>query len=158
MKGYLISLLGIVLISVLAEIILPAGQTAKYIKGIISIFVVYILINPIVLFLKKDFNISSYLVSDSAKIDQVLLKNMYQDQIKAKQTDLENLLEEKGYCNVKIVFNYAIVENNLILKNVSINLADLVITENNSNINKYQYIRQVVLENVALKEEEVVFE
>ena len=59
MQGYILAMLGIVVISVLVEIILPSGQTSKYIKSILAVFIVYIIVNPIITFLKSDFASSS---------------------------------------------------------------------------------------------------
>ena len=45
MQAYILSVLGIVIVSCLVEIVLPSGQTAKYIKSITAIFVIYVLLN-----------------------------------------------------------------------------------------------------------------
>ena len=158
MQCYLISVLCIVIISVLIEIILPSGQTAKYIKGIFAIFVVYVLINPVVLFLNRDFDISKYVNETSINIDETLLKKMYENQIQMHELEIETQLEKNGYKGVKVKLNYKIVDSEIIIDKAYINLNNLVITENASNINKYQYIRQLVTTNYPLKEEEVIFE
>ena len=97
MQSYILSVLGIVLVSVLIEIILPSGQTAKYIKSVFSIFVVYVLISPILSMIKKDYDITKYLQQGNMQINQTLLNNIYKDQIDAKNTDIENILENAGY-------------------------------------------------------------
>jgi len=158
MQSYLISVLCIVIISVLIEIILPTGQTAKYIKGIFSIFVVYVLINPVVLFLNKDFDISKYINEANINLDETLLKKMYDNQIETRQIDIENQLSSDGFEGVKVRLNYKIVDSEIIITKAIVNLNNLVITENAPNINKYQYIRQVVITQYPLKAEEVIFE
>lgn len=158
MQSYILSLLGIVLISVLIEIILPSGQTAKYIKSIFSIFVVYVLINPIVVMLKKDFDLSNYVNQGNIEINETLLKNIYKDQIEAKSKDIEDTLKDEGYEGTKVSIVYKIVANSIVLEKVKINLDNLVITSPNTNINKYQHIRQVVARSVAIDEEDILFE
>lgn len=158
MQSYILSLLGIVLVSVLIEIILPSGQTAKYIKSIFSIFVVYVLINPIVVMLRKDFDLSNYVNQGNIEINETLLKNIYKDQIEAKAKDIEDRLEDEGYQGAKVTIVYKIVANSIVLEKVTINLDNLVITSPNTNINKYQHIRQVVAQSVAIDEEDILFE
>ena len=158
MQGYILAILGIVIISVLVEIILPSGQTAKYIRSILSIFVVYILVNPIISLVSNDFDLKKYLSKDHIKLNQSLLTNIYDNQIEARQNDIENLLKEKGYCGVEIKILYQIVEEEIKLLKVKVDLNNLVITQSNTNINKYQYIRQVVMSQLAVKEEDIVFE
>lgn len=158
MQSYILSVLGIVLVSVLIEIILPNGQTAKYIKSIFSIFVIYVLINPLIMFLKNDFDISKYIQADNLQINKSLLNNIYKDQIQAKSKDLENTLKNEGFVGVKITILYQVVEENIVLEKVKINIDNLVINGLAPNINKYQHIRQVVAQNLMIKEEDILFE
>ena len=53
MTGYILSVLGIVIAGVFMDVILPSGTIAKYIKGIYSIFVVVVLVNPIMKLMTK---------------------------------------------------------------------------------------------------------
>lgn len=158
MQAYILSILGIVLVSVLIEIILPNGQTAKYIKGIFSIFVVFVLINPVVKFFRSDFDVSKYLVADNVAVDEKLLKNLYKEQIIATEKDIESQLESEGFSGVCVDLEYKIVEEKIILEKAKINIDKLVISDEKANINKYQFIRQVVTENYDIKEEDVIFE
>lgn len=158
MQGYILSVLGIVLVSVLIEIILPSGQTAKYIKSVFSIFVVYVLISPVLTLIKKDYDITKYVQQGNVEINQTLLNNIYKDQIEAKTVDMQNTLEKAGYSGVKVSIIYKIVNNQIVLEKVKINLDNLVITSPNTNINKYQHIRQVVAQSIEIKEEDILFE
>ena len=158
MQSYILSVIGIVFVSVLIEIILPNGQTAKYIKGIFSIFVVFVLINPVINFFKKDFDISRYIITDGVSVDKKLLKNLYKNQIIATEQDIVNTLEANGYSGVIVNLEYEIVEEKIKISKAKINLDKLVISSQNENINKYQFIRQVVTENFNILEEDVVFE
>ncbi|MBO4472509.1 MAG: stage III sporulation protein AF [Clostridia bacterium] len=78
MTGWILSIVGMVLSVTLTEILLPEGQTAKYIKGVISLMVVYVVIAPIPALLQSkidintffDFSLSSY-ESDDAFIQLI---------------------------------------------------------------------------------------
>lgn len=158
MQSYILSLLGIVLVSVLVEIILPSGQTTKYIKSIFSIFVVYVLINPVINILKQDFDLSKYVQQGSIQVNETLLNNIYKDQIDAMANTIKDNLRSEGYEGVEVSVEYKIVENSVVLEKIKINLDNLVITSPETNINKYQLIRQVVAETVEISEEDILFE
>lgn len=158
MQGYIIAVLGVVIISVLVEIILPNGQTSKYIKSILAVFVVYVLVNPVITFLKTDFDLDKYVNSGKVELNQSLLENIYNNQIEAKELELENLLYDNGYEGVKVTLLYEIVEDSIKISKAKINIKNLVITSGVENINKYQYIRQVVISELMIKEEDVIFE
>lgn len=158
MTGYIVSLLGIVIISVLVELMLPSGETAKYIKSILAVFVIYVLVNPIITFFKSDFNLDKYVNSTNINIDETLLKDLYKEQSETRAQDLENMLYEQGYKGVKIKLIYKIVEHEIIFEKAVVNIDELVITGTNTNINKYDYIRQQLTSNLLIKEENIVFE
>ena len=40
MSAWVMAIIGVISITVLVDILLPEGETAKYIKGVLSIFVV----------------------------------------------------------------------------------------------------------------------
>ena len=108
--------------------------------------------------IKKDYDITKYLQQGNMQINQTLLNNIYKDQIDAKNTDIENILENAGYSGTKVRIVFNIVDDKIILEKVKINLDNLVITSPNANINKYQHIRQVVAQSIEIKEEDILFE
>ena len=52
MSSYLLSLLGVILLVVLVDAILPSGNISKYISGIFAIVVMFVIISPIINFIK----------------------------------------------------------------------------------------------------------
>ena len=58
---WIISVVGVILLSVLTDVLLPEGQMNKYVKGIFSILLVFVIIAPIADFLNKDVKIEDIL-------------------------------------------------------------------------------------------------
>ena len=58
MKAYILAILGVVVVGILVDIIIPSGKINKFIKSIYSIFVVMVILNPIIKFFNNhsDFN------------------------------------------------------------------------------------------------------
>ena len=47
MSGWLIGIVGVVSLGVLIEILLPEGENSKYIRGIFSIIVIFVIVSPL---------------------------------------------------------------------------------------------------------------
>ena len=47
MSGWLIGIVGVVSLGVLIEVLLPEGENSKYIRGIFSIIVIFVIISPL---------------------------------------------------------------------------------------------------------------
>ena len=155
MKGYILSVLGIVLVGIFVDVIVPNGAINKYIKSIYSIFVVAVMLNPLFNLLKntKDFTIKY----QDYEVNVNLLNYIYKTRITEHEKELENSLKEQGFANVDIILNYSIENDELVYNICEINLQNLVINADKQHINKYDFITNLVKESTNLTEEEIVF-
>ena len=157
MSEYLLTLLGIILLSVLIDIILPSGSISKYISGIFAIVVMFVMINPIIKFVKRDYNINDFFSKSDITLNQNLLYSINDNKFNALEKQIVSQLHDNGYNNIQIDIRFNIDADNVEITQVLVDLSNLVINENSANINKYVYIRQVVTSNLAVAEEVVVF-
>lgn len=157
MTGYLLSLLGIIMLGVLIDVILPNGSTSKYISGIFAIFVMFVMISPVLKFVNGDYNLTDHLTSSDIQINDKLLTSINNSKFNELERDMEKELADNGYYNVKIDIKFKQVAENVEITQVLVYLHDVVINENSSNINRYVYIRQLVQSKVAVTKEVIVF-
>ena len=157
MNGYLLALLGVILLGVLVDVILPSGSTSKYISGIFSIFVIFVMISPVLTWIKNDYKISDYFTSTDIELNEQLLHNINNSKFDAIEIEIEQELHNNGYTNVDIQVSFELVADNVKITQVLVDLHKLVINQNSSNINRYVYIRQVVMTHIAVSEEVIVF-
>ncbi len=155
MTGYILSILGIVVAGVFIDIVVPASSLNKYIKGIYAIFVVAVILNPIIKLLNKTHNLTinytEYSVNDS------LLNYIFTMRARSLEKNIEQYLSDEGFENVGIVLNFSIENDELIYSSCEINLKNMVISSDKQHINKYEFIKKVVVENTSLTHEEIVF-
>ena len=57
LSNWILSIAGIICLSVVLELILPEGQLNRYIRGVFSFIVVLVILLPIPKLLNKNFNI-----------------------------------------------------------------------------------------------------
>ena len=154
MNGYILTILGIVIAGLLIDIILPFGSINKYIKGVYSLFVVAVLVNPIVKFLKRtqDFTISY----EEYNINKDLLDYIYNKKVLSLETDLEEILSNNGFSNIDITLEFSIQNNELTYNSCKVNLKNLVISADKQHINKYEFITNIVKENTNLTNERII--
>lgn len=157
MSGYLLSLLGIILLGVLIDVIIPSGSTSKYISGIFAIVVMFVMISPILNFIKSDYKISDYFSKADIELNQQLLYTINDNKLNALETDIERELSSNGFSGVDIDIKFNIEADTVKITQVLVDLSKLVINQNSANINRYVYVRQVVTSKVAVSEEVVMF-
>lgn len=157
MSGYLLSLLGVIVLGVLVDIILPSGSTSKYISGIFAIVVVFVIISPVLKFIKSDYKLSDYFSNVDIELNEKLLYSINDNKFNAMETTITNQLKDNGYSNVVVDIQFTLDADNVEITQVLIDLTKLVINANSANINRYVYIRQVVMEHLMVTEEVIVF-
>ena len=157
MNGYIMTLLGVILLSVLIDIILPNGSTSKYISGMFAIFVIFVIITPVVNWVKNDYKLTDYMTSSEIELNDKLLKNMYISQINALEEDLSTELANNGYEGVVIDIQFKVVAESVEIERILVDITKLVINNPSTNINRYVYIRQVIMEHISVTEEVIEF-
>lgn len=107
MNAWILSIVGVVTLSVLVDILLPEGQTNKYIKGIFSVITLFVIISPLPKLISNNFDLNASVNFDAAvfEIDVEYLKGLVSNPHKIKEDNLKKYLERKGCkgAEIKIV-------------------------------------------------------
>ena len=105
MTGWILSIVGMVLTVTLTEILLPEGQTAKYIKGVISLMVVYVVIAPIPALLQSKIDINSFFdfSISSNESDEAFIQLIKEDKQSALGDQLDRLYRLNGLENASAI-------------------------------------------------------
>lgn len=103
--SWLLGLVGIAVLSVLVDILLPEGQTNKFIKGIFSLLVVFALISPLAKLKNTDFDYSEIFANERIDVSESYLQKANEREQEILIADLTEMLETKGIKVEKIVLN-----------------------------------------------------
>lgn len=103
--SWLLGLVGITLLSVLVDILLPEGQTNKFIKGIFSILVVFTLITPIIKLKNADFDFSTIFAQNQISVSESFLQKANDREVEKLGKSLESELSKNGIKIEKLVLN-----------------------------------------------------
>lgn len=134
MSEWLLSIAGIILLSVLCEFILPEGQINRYIRGIFAFITIFVIISPLPKLLNKEMDFSSFLSSYEIELQEDYLYEINMAKLNALQNDIVDELENRGIENIKITFS-ADVENMEIYE-ISVDLRDMAFSGNFTNKEK----------------------
>ena len=156
MSGYVLSILGIVLLGVIIDVIVPSGNINKYIKSIFSIFVVAVIISPVVNFLSNKNGIK--LDYDNFEMDKQLIEYIFEKRAENEENKIETYLKDNGFDGIDINLIFSINNNELAYISCTINLKNLVISADKQHINKYEFIKKSVKDFTNLTDEEIVID
>lgn len=156
-SSWLISIVGVVFLSVLIDIVLPDSHIAKYVKGVFAFIILLVIITPLKDLKNNGLNLGEYFENSKIEIDEDFIFNINKMKVEQLRLTLINLLKENGYCNLDV----QIVSNNYEMKfeisKVNIFLENLVIDEEIKHIDKYRKIKDIVSTFVDVNEELIEF-
>ena len=157
-SSWLFSVLGVVLLGVLVDLLLPNGKLNGFTRAIFGFFTLVVIITPFPKMINKEIDLSTMIFNNATtEIDQDYLEVMTDKIIKTIENDLEKRLENAGFLNVDVIINYNLEKYAYKINFVSLNIKNLVINGNIAHINKYTEMVQVVTGYVDVEEDNVKF-
>lgn len=99
MAKWVISVAGIAILSVLSDVVLPAGQTRKYVKTVVSVVVTVVLAQPLLTFAS-----SGKIAWENTVPQQHYLQYVSQSQPAVDATLLQERLADAGFCSPSVSY------------------------------------------------------
>ena len=147
MSGWVLSVTAVICLTVLLDIIMPDGQMKKYVKGIVSIIVIFVIITPLASIAVGEFG----LTKGNITIDSDMLDNLESTSDRYRETQLEAMLSDDDItADVKI-------ENDNGKKKVEVIIQNQVLSENEMNILK-QKVKDTVTDFLGIDSDSVSVE
>lgn len=157
MTSYISSILGAVILGIVIEVALPNGQTRKYIKGMYSIFVVFILLTPVANLVNKDFDLNELIDTTAVSVNEDYIEYITKARAEQMATYLEQKLDSEGMKNISIEVVYKETDLDISIEKIIVNIQNLVIDRKDKHINKYNVIKECILNSVKIEEGAISF-
>ncbi len=97
MKQWVLSIVGIVVLGVLVDVVMPEGESAKYIKGVFGVVAVITIISPIVNLMQNvklnDWQTQTSSIEVQTETLDALVTNVRQ----AQEKQIASMLREQGF-------------------------------------------------------------
>ncbi len=161
LSTWILSIAGVVCLSVIVELVLPEGQMNRYIKGTFSFIIILVIILPLPNLLGQKIDLGNIFSYDEIKVDDDYLYQLNLDKINSLKEKIEKEVLDHGYQNVSIYINCNIFENSLTFKSITVELENLVISENaeHKNITKIKKdITSIIKSYIEIDEEAILYD
>lgn len=156
--SWVLKIVGIVVIGVLIDIILPEGETHKYIKSIFACFVLFVIVSPLPKLLDyriKDIDKGS--PSAYVEIDDNFLEEYEKIHVKQCENKIKECLELENISvdTVEVETNKD-NSGNVVIKKITIYLDEKsVMNLEKQHINIIRQVKDIIKKNMNVKEEDI---
>jgi len=157
-SAWLLSIVGIILISVIIEIIMPEGQTNKYIKGVLALFTVFVIVLPLPQLNISQINFNNWFNGGTAsQVDENFVESVNEQKLAQYKSIIENTLYENGYLGVTVTVEADTSKSNMTISDVVVDLRLLVLTSEQLNIDKYTKITAIITALINIEEDKIIY-
>ncbi|MEG1706271.1 MAG: stage III sporulation protein AF [Clostridia bacterium] len=98
LSAWALSVVGVIILILIVDIVIPEGDTNKYVKSVLSIITVCVIASPIPKLLSGGEY--SFPQSDDVVVDSVLLDNLYTQRIEFFEKGFDKVLNNQNIDNV----------------------------------------------------------
>lgn len=159
-SSWLISIAGIICLSVIVELILPDGQMNKYIKSVMSFLVTFIILLPLPKLLNSDRDYSNiFNYEENIQVDENYLYQLNLDKANSLKEDIEKDIIKLGYENISVYISCDIFESQMNFTSITVDISNIVITANaeHKDISKIKKDITAIVQSYLNLEEEAIF-
>jgi stage III sporulation protein AF len=158
LSGWVLSVVGIVVLGVLIDIAMPEGQMNKYIKGVFGILTVFVIVAPITQIFNMEIDFDEFLYNSTAtQIDSDYLEATQKLFCENAEYYVEKQLENGGFSEVIVTIECNLEDSQFTITKVIVDIKKMVINANMVHINKYTEIKNIIMDSVTVKEDDIVF-
>ena len=155
---WVLSIVGIIILSILVDLILPSGKTSSFIKNIFGYLIIVVILSPVfTFFTSKEFSVNDLFDKENVQIQDGFVASVNRQFLDNAEKAIEKACEEEGFRFVEVGIEADIFENQLIINQISVNLKFVVIDDKAKNKNIKTSILDIVQGNIKIEKEIVVF-
>lgn len=155
---WVLSIVGIIVLSILVDIILPSGQSSKFIKNIFGYLIIIVILSPIFsFFTNKTFDLNLIFETSAVEIQDNFIGKINRQILDRLEEEIEVECYDIGLDNIDVGIEADIFQNDIDITQISVDISKIVIRENFSHTNIKVSITEIVLDNVNVQKELIVF-
>lgn len=159
-SAWLLSISGAILLSVLAEFVLPDGQINKYTKVIFSFVILLVVIMPLPNILGKNFDINKYFPSNDVVLQENYLEQVNLNKLTTLTENINQNLQKQGFRDVEVSINANIFADELEIYWIAVDISNMDFSQTGKQDKSWakMKINEIIDANSILKDVEVRFD
>ena len=150
-------MVGIALLTILCDVILPDGKLNKHVKHVCSLLAVAVVFSP-VLSMLRDFSIDLDVSQEALSYDANLENYFVVQTVEDIENTIEQKLDSAGFVGATVEISYHVVDGKLILEKAVVSLKNVVLSSPSLVINLNENIKKIILDLYSFEQGVIVLE
>lgn len=155
-SSWILSIVGISILSVLLDLFLPEGQMNGHIKNVFNFAIILVIVAPLPKFISSSYNAENLFDSNEIVLQEDYIYQLNRDKLTYLEQSIENKPTMDGFLNVDISISADIFTTNLVIETVFVDLSNLVIEPKSEHIDIEKEVIDAVSKYISIKKECIV--
>lgn len=156
-SSWLLSVVGIVILGVLIDVVLPEGNVNKYIKAVFAFVIILVIISPLTKIDSVDVSLENLIKENEIQLDEDYLFSLNKKILDQINENIVRDAKAEGIDNLEVDFVSEIDAFQLKINEVNIYLQNVVIDKDKKHIDKYQILYDIVKAYIKIDKENINF-
>lgn len=157
LSAWVLSIVGIVVLSVMFDLFMSDGELNFYIKSIINFAIILVIVLPIPKLLRQEVVVGDFVYNNEIKLQEEFLYQLNNDKLLKIEKIIEDELEKRGVAQIDITISADIFDESMQIEAVFVDLKNIVILEKDKHIDIKKEVTACVLDYIDIKKELIVF-
>ena len=149
-SGYLVSIVGVIVLLTLVELILPNSKISTSVRSILGIFLLFCMVSPIIKLIGVDIDFKN--LFGNYQLDENFLHQTMAQENDFLQSCLQSSLSQ-NFEGAKLSVQF---DSNHAPSYVFVDLSDFVIKNKEEHINYYTAIKEFLKKQIDISDERIV--
>lgn len=123
LSGYILSIVGIILVGVVVDLMLVDGQVKKYVQSIYVLFVIFTIVAPLPSFINNIKRGDFSLETSSITVDEKYLEIIKNQKNTALSNAIEAVFENDGFAKVVVSIDSSMVDKVYTINKVCVDIS-----------------------------------
>lgn len=158
LSAWALSIVGIVLLTLIVDIVLPEGETNKYIKSVFAVITVFVIASPIPSLFNGNFNFDDFVAEENASaVDGAFLEELFVQRAEAIEKELLQVYVKEGVDKVEVDVIYSGDDMKFTIEKILLDIQKAVIVGSDKNINIKEKVLQATVKALDISQNKVEF-
>ena len=160
-SSYILSIAGIIVVSLIVELVMSEGELSKFVKSIFSFFTIAVIIAPLPNLLSKE-GVSSVFDISNYELQEGYIVTLNKSRLETMATEEEVFLTNEGYKGIQItLISLNMEEPEMKISKVEVDLKELSFLENAEHKEEkslIEYLNSRYTKKFDIEKGEIVYE
>ncbi|MBQ3494526.1 MAG: hypothetical protein IJA69_03840 [Clostridia bacterium] len=155
LSSWVLSIVGVSVLSVLIDLFMPDGETNSHIKSVFNFVIILVIILPLPNLFNKEIQVEDFIAKEEIVLQNDYIYQINKDRLIELENQIEKDLNSRGLEQIDVIISADIFTMDMQIMAVFVELKNMVILENSQHIDIEKEVISCVQSVIDIEKENI---